>query len=746
MKAINDFKPIMMAFLCLTVVMSACNSNKTIKIKLKPAQKIIEASGTFQAGAAKVDITPPPGYPMAGYSLAGKLSRGWWTRLYAKSIYLEDSQGSRLVLVSCDLQGIPAGLADKVAEIVATKISSTHPDSAYIGREQIILAATHTHNGPGNFFTSPAYNAQASPLSGFDEAVFDFLANRIALSITKAIASKKPALIKKGEMELPGLSRNRSLAAFERNSSQEKDEILGHVSNPQAFFTSDLPASVPSARAFQAVDPKLTILKIEPPGGAIKAPIAVAAFFAVHPTSMGPETEVYSSDIFGVASTLVEQYLRNHFSNENCVVAFFNGAEGDISANWKTRNRQNTLRIGEGLANGIFKALALAKEPVNGEISYRYEVVGIAERRVEDLHGEAANLCFSDQRMQTAKKPYPGVATFGGAEDGRTIFYQYGFREGYRAKDCDRGHGYKLFSLDKLLDIFLPRDHDALQELVSKIFKANVQVPREIPLGVYSMGPVVFTTLPGEFSMALGKRIIETLREATNSETVLLIGLANEYLSYFTTPSEYNAQHYEGASTMYGQVAGLFVEQELARIAKFPKNTANYKLAKTYKVGPPAVSELGKISPDDTWRLEEGLENLLEEGSRVQRHFPQFFWWDKPISLADGLDTINPVVSIEQKTSQGWKPLLAPFRNFSGNEKMTVMECDTTSLNFVTVIDSVSNNLSRLRTVWMVPIKDKAQPVRFCVTTPPGKVIRSKAFKIEEVLKGNKLMLVSPPE
>ncbi len=58
-----------------------------------PEVRAASPSGKFQAGAAKNDITPMPGFPMGGFSLAGKVSRGYWTRLYARAIYLEDEGG-----------------------------------------------------------------------------------------------------------------------------------------------------------------------------------------------------------------------------------------------------------------------------------------------------------------------------------------------------------------------------------------------------------------------------------------------------------------------------------------------------------------------------------------------------------------------------------------------------------------------------------------------------------------------------
>src|SRR4030095_7479965 len=46
------------------------------------------ASGHFQAGVARVDITPAPGFPMGGHSKVGQTSIGYWTRLYARGLVL----------------------------------------------------------------------------------------------------------------------------------------------------------------------------------------------------------------------------------------------------------------------------------------------------------------------------------------------------------------------------------------------------------------------------------------------------------------------------------------------------------------------------------------------------------------------------------------------------------------------------------------------------------------------------------
>ncbi|HJZ69615.1 MAG TPA: neutral/alkaline non-lysosomal ceramidase N-terminal domain-containing protein, partial [Blastocatellia bacterium] len=126
----------------------------------------------FVVGRAKVDITPPPGYPMGGHSIAGKVARGYWTHLYTRAFYFQDANRGNLALVSCDLFAIPAGLRAEVARLAAKNGVPLLPDA-------LILAATHTHHGPGNFMTSELYNGFSSPWPGFDKELFGWLAEKI---------------------------------------------------------------------------------------------------------------------------------------------------------------------------------------------------------------------------------------------------------------------------------------------------------------------------------------------------------------------------------------------------------------------------------------------------------------------------------------------------------------------------------------------------------------------------------------
>src|SRR5262245_16567560 len=77
------------------------------------------ASGQgLRVGAAQVNISPPPGTPMAGY-YAMRLSTGVHDNLHAKAIVIA-SGGQRVALVACDLVGIPPAVVEEARELIHT--------------------------------------------------------------------------------------------------------------------------------------------------------------------------------------------------------------------------------------------------------------------------------------------------------------------------------------------------------------------------------------------------------------------------------------------------------------------------------------------------------------------------------------------------------------------------------------------------------------------------------------------------
>jgi hypothetical protein len=75
----------------------------------------------FQAGVARVKITPPTPFWMSGYAARTHPSDGVEQELWAKALALRDPGGHQVVLVTTDLIGLPRAISDEVAARVAAQ-------------------------------------------------------------------------------------------------------------------------------------------------------------------------------------------------------------------------------------------------------------------------------------------------------------------------------------------------------------------------------------------------------------------------------------------------------------------------------------------------------------------------------------------------------------------------------------------------------------------------------------------------
>jgi len=94
----------------------------------------------FQAGVARVKITPPQPFWMSGYAARTHPSEGVYQALWAKALALRDAEGHEAVLVTTDLIGLPRVVSDEVAAQVKARFK--------VEREALVLSASHTHCGP----------------------------------------------------------------------------------------------------------------------------------------------------------------------------------------------------------------------------------------------------------------------------------------------------------------------------------------------------------------------------------------------------------------------------------------------------------------------------------------------------------------------------------------------------------------------------------------------------------------------
>jgi len=117
----------------------------------------------LEAGFGRADITPPPGAGLLGYGPEGKVAIGARTPLQARALVLRDRRGERLALGVVDL--------DFVSGMLHRAVAARVEPCTGLGADRILLSATHTHSGPGNFTGIQAVDDFGTVVPGFNPAL-----------------------------------------------------------------------------------------------------------------------------------------------------------------------------------------------------------------------------------------------------------------------------------------------------------------------------------------------------------------------------------------------------------------------------------------------------------------------------------------------------------------------------------------------------------------------------------------------
>lgn len=103
---------------------------------------VLAAPGeNFSAGTAKVKITPSAPTPMSGYGSRTENFTGVHDDLFARIIVFSDGE-NKAAVITADIIGFPEDQWEAIVKGINEKTG--------IGREYILLCATHTHAGPNN--------------------------------------------------------------------------------------------------------------------------------------------------------------------------------------------------------------------------------------------------------------------------------------------------------------------------------------------------------------------------------------------------------------------------------------------------------------------------------------------------------------------------------------------------------------------------------------------------------------------
>lgn len=514
-------------FLAVLLPFPGCAPTHLIRVPeyvVRPAP----GSGHLMAGAGSSDITPPPGHPMAGHSFAGRFSRGRWMRLRARAFYFRDRTGSSVALVSCDLFAISAGLQEMVAARLRTPPPG-EPGVWDISPENLILAATHTHQGPGSYMSNEFYNGFASPYPGHDTELFNTLADQIAGAVRRAVADAErhpegaTLAVRRGATDL---TRNRAIQAFALNDRAIQDSVLaaGPPAPPPGDCASPPSWYLPRCLRYRAVDPTLNVIDIERPGQGV---VATLVFFSVHPTVLAHDAAFYSPDFTGWAMSELER----RSGRKDFVAGWFNGTDGDVSARWERRDAAEVREFGRRLVAAI-------ETLRNAGVDFRED----------DSATVAARRRATPRRGFCKTKPTPGVATLGGAEDGRFVSFDMGWRErSRRGPGSNPSESPDPAQCGKEPSLALKGSFIDFTEVLAPARK----FAKEIPVSVVEIGRLVFVCVPVEMTTVMGLLVRRSI-DPDGKRVAIVVGPANEYFEYLVSPDEYQFQDYVGASTLFG--------------------------------------------------------------------------------------------------------------------------------------------------------------------------------------------------
>jgi neutral ceramidase len=576
----------------------------------------------LEVGVARVDITPPPGASLFGHGPGARVAVGVWTRLMCRAFYLSTQQALEpgIALVSCDLPMSSTLLHRRTALRIYPVLPSSH----------LLVVATHTHAGPGHFFDAENLNgATSSHFPGYDDAMVEFLAERIADAVMRARASRRPAQMRWVRSRAWGLTRNRSLPAHRLNPDPYPDSGAA----PKHLTDSE-----------RAVDPNLRLLEFrawdpntEEPGG----PIGSITFFAMHPTVLPNTNRHYGADAFGVAVRLVDKELeqqwaavssdtgarcyRREIEGNACLLArsgdpvhaIVNTNFGDMTPQRSLGTAVEAVRLGERFARKIWRAHCAeggcpgASSRPNGGRDVPEEEAEPWRSRVHlDLRYVEVNL--------------PGA---------RLLAYPAGVREPALCPEAALGVYAVRGAADhpSIMEWLLPgnvgtADYDATDCQAPKARSVLLSggFPEQLPLTLVRLDNTLVSFVPGEATIQAGEEINASVRAVGPAlglgpdADAVVSGIANGYIQYLATRHEYALQRYEGASTLYGPSSTTYLAEVFHHLAR-------------HMAGQPVEGKIERLMNSSTGRkIGEAEAFEYRPGSERKRLWRRS--WDTPLA------------------------------------------------------------------------------------------------------------------
>ncbi len=253
----------------------------------KPEQK---GDGPIEIGTGRIDITPEYPVRLTGYGNRTNVYDSVEQKLWGKVLVLDQKGKQPMIWLTLDLVGFPVFFADELFARLAPKIGLKD-------RAQLVISATHTHNGPETGVLLNIFGSTLPPNQLADVRIYrDNLLNKLEKLVVDAYKSKAAG-------KLSWAIGNATFAMNRRVLENGKWKDFGE--------TPDGP-----------VDNNLPVLRATDLQGKT---IALLLNYACHGTTLVPEHNFVHGDWMGAA----QQMLEEKYPGANAMVAL--GCAGDAN-------------------------------------------------------------------------------------------------------------------------------------------------------------------------------------------------------------------------------------------------------------------------------------------------------------------------------------------------------------------------------------------------------------------------------
>ncbi|GMW00042.1 MAG: hypothetical protein AMXMBFR84_11800 [Candidatus Hydrogenedentota bacterium] len=281
-----------------------------------------QAFGEMKTGVGISVITPHEDMWMSGYASRKEPSSGKIHDLYGKALAIDDGAGSRVVVVTTDLIGLPSAISDRVAEAAKAKHG--------IERSGLMLTSSHTHCGPvvrGNLMSMYALDE----VQGKKVALYaEFLVEALNKAVDEAIANLRPGELHWGHGH----------ATFAKNRRQYTVGGLVNGINPIGPVDHDVP-----------------LLVARNGDGSIKA---VLFGYACHNTTLSFQ------QICGDYAGFAQAYIQENIPGATALFAMGCGADANPQPRGKLElAQQHGTELGKAVLEGLEGELKSISGPIH---------------------------------------------------------------------------------------------------------------------------------------------------------------------------------------------------------------------------------------------------------------------------------------------------------------------------------------------------------------------------------------------